>query len=276
MDATLGYRRGDLVEVKSLSEILGTLDADGKLDGLLFMPEMAQYCGQRFRVYRRATKTCVEGAGVRRMERAVLLEGLRCDGAAHEGCQRACLLFWKEAWLNPCDGATPAVASGDGSEPQGAKDGRDACLAKLPTRKDDRFYCQSTELSGATREMPGGNLHHFFRDFLAGDLTFVELSRSLWQKGVNRLRRRFGHGLYKHLAGREANPRQGRSQPPAGRMGRSQERRRDRLAPGPRGQEPGARVRDGDARLLRTPLSGGLRHPADHRRRGREEEAGAR
>ena len=33
-------RKGDLVEVRSEEEILRTLDADGKLDGLPFMPEM--------------------------------------------------------------------------------------------------------------------------------------------------------------------------------------------------------------------------------------------
>ena len=205
MNSTVGYRRGDWVEVKSLREILDTLDADGKLRGLIFMPEMAQYCGQRFRVYRRATKTCVEGLGVRRMENAVLLEGLRCDGMAHEGCQRGCLLFWKEAWLNPCTDAAPA-GHGDGSELQRTEDSRDGCLANLPTKKGDCFCCQSTEMSGATRELPGGNLRHFFRDFLAAEVTLAELGRMLWQKVINRLRRRFGQGLYKYLAGSEVKP----------------------------------------------------------------------
>ncbi len=189
------FRRGDLVEVKGAAEILATLDADGKLDGLLFMPEMARYCGQRLRVFRRATKTCIEGLGLRRMEGAVLLEGLRCDGSAHEGCQRACLLFWKEAWLKPCADA-PAAATGDPSEPRTAEEGTVPspvrCLAALPTTKGDRFYCQSTELPGATHEFPGGNLRHFFRDFLAGDVTLAELGRILRHKVVNRMRRHFG------------------------------------------------------------------------------------
>jgi hypothetical protein len=33
------------------------------------------------------------------MKNAVHLEGLRCYGTAHDGCQAACLLFWKTAWL---------------------------------------------------------------------------------------------------------------------------------------------------------------------------------
>src|SRR5262249_35222364 len=54
----LNLRAGDLVEVRSEPEILATLDAEGRLDGLPFMPEMLQYCGQRFRVFKSAHKTC--------------------------------------------------------------------------------------------------------------------------------------------------------------------------------------------------------------------------
>lgn len=43
-------RAGDWVAVKGPSEIAETLDADGALDGLPFMPEMIQYCGRRYRV----------------------------------------------------------------------------------------------------------------------------------------------------------------------------------------------------------------------------------
>ena len=46
------------MEVSSAAEILGTLDEQGRLDGLPFMPEMLQFCGQRVRVQSRAHKTC--------------------------------------------------------------------------------------------------------------------------------------------------------------------------------------------------------------------------
>ena len=49
---------GDWVEVRSKEEILRTLDKQGRLDGLPFMPQMFQYCGKRFRVFKRAHKTC--------------------------------------------------------------------------------------------------------------------------------------------------------------------------------------------------------------------------
>ena len=64
------------MEVRSKEEILRTLDG-GALDGLPFMPQMFDYCGQRFRVFRRAHKTCdtVNKTGGRRMEATVHLEG---------------------------------------------------------------------------------------------------------------------------------------------------------------------------------------------------------
>ena len=37
---------GDWVEVRSKAEILSTLDENGRLEGLPFMPQMFQYCGQ--------------------------------------------------------------------------------------------------------------------------------------------------------------------------------------------------------------------------------------
>ena len=41
---------GDWVEVKSQEEILRTLDADAELDGMPFMPEMFEFCGQKLQV----------------------------------------------------------------------------------------------------------------------------------------------------------------------------------------------------------------------------------
>ena len=51
-------RAGDWVEVRSKEEILRSLDKNGRLEGLPFMPQMFQYCGKRFRVFKRAHKTC--------------------------------------------------------------------------------------------------------------------------------------------------------------------------------------------------------------------------
>jgi len=91
---------GDLIEVRSASEIMATLDSEGKLEGLPFMPEMLAYCGRRVHVSKRADNTCALGQP-RRIEGTVHLEQLRCDGSAHRGCEAGCLFLWKEAWLRP-------------------------------------------------------------------------------------------------------------------------------------------------------------------------------
>ena len=86
---------GQGVRVRTFAEIAETLDRDGALESLPFMPEMIQFCGREFQVFRRLEKTCVEGYGARLLPNTVILEGLRCDGAAHDGCQRHCPLLWK-------------------------------------------------------------------------------------------------------------------------------------------------------------------------------------
>ena len=53
-----GLRAGDLVRVRTEEEILRTLDADGRLEGVPFMPEMLRFCGREFRVRARAHKVC--------------------------------------------------------------------------------------------------------------------------------------------------------------------------------------------------------------------------
>src|SRR5918911_4209671 len=104
---------GDIVEVKAPDEILQTLDADGTLGRLPFMPEMVEFCGKRFHVSKRVLKTCISGSiatmlGFRTND-VVLLDGLRCSGVAHDGCQKACTIFWREAWLRKID--DPGVRS---------------------------------------------------------------------------------------------------------------------------------------------------------------------
>ena len=78
---------------------------DGTLDGLPFMPEMLKYCGRTLPVAQRADTTCAGAGVVRRMHDTVHLQRVRCDGSAHDGCQAACLMFWKEAWLERAEDA---------------------------------------------------------------------------------------------------------------------------------------------------------------------------
>ena len=114
MSGSLKLRAGQVVEVLSEEEILATLDEQGELESLPFMPEMARYCGQRLTVGAVASKLCdTQGlSGMRRMENAVHLRELRCDGSAHGGCQAGCLIYWKVAWLPPpCEELTTSDPS---------------------------------------------------------------------------------------------------------------------------------------------------------------------
>src|SRR5438309_3179430 len=108
----LGLRAGDWVEVRSAAEILVTLDERGCLDALPFMPEMLKHCGKKFQVFKSAHKACdtIQDHCSRRMDNAVHLMGLRCDGEAHGGFAARCPLLWNEAWAERVRSA--AVESG--------------------------------------------------------------------------------------------------------------------------------------------------------------------
>ena len=69
VDRVLDLQPGESVEILSVSEITATLDADGKFEGIPFMPEMVPFCGRRFRVLRRADSTCARGQR-RRIDRS--------------------------------------------------------------------------------------------------------------------------------------------------------------------------------------------------------------
>jgi hypothetical protein len=171
----LGLRAGDRVEVRSRSEILATLDGNGCLDGLPFMPEMLAFAGRELRVYKRADKTCdtVNKTGSRRMMDAVHLDGLRCDGSAHGGCQAGCLLFWKEAWLKR-PGADPgAEASGAGVMNVGCSEIDLECAA---SRQDEStgetlYSCQATALPAATSPLPWWDFRQYVRDLRSGNFS---------------------------------------------------------------------------------------------------------
>ncbi|MFD2270993.1 hypothetical protein ACFS07_07275 [Undibacterium arcticum] len=167
------FFRDQWVQVRSYAEIAATLDADGKFEGVPFSAEMARYCGTRARVFRRADKTCVAGHGMRRMKATVFLQDLRCDGEFHDGCQRNCLLFWKEAWLKPADhdAEPPSIDPATVHEVRRAAE-------RLPTRRGDRYICQSTELYDATQNLSRWNIAPWLRDIAHGELTigaFLEI-----------------------------------------------------------------------------------------------------
>jgi hypothetical protein len=178
-DGTLGrLRPGDAVEVRSVEEILATLDETGRLDGLPFMPEMLQFAGKRLPVYRRAIKACdtIGNTGMYRMERAVHLEGARCDGAAHGGCQASCLLYWKEAWLKPVSPDGDLAQLGAKAEPALGAGTVTVETLERATRFDGQgssepiYSCQATDLPKAAPDhIRGWDLGQSVRDVQAGN-----------------------------------------------------------------------------------------------------------
>ena len=190
------YRRGETVEVRSQGEILATLDADGKLEGLPFQPEMLKYCGGRFRVYRRAEKVFLDHHYyVARLENTVLLADLRCDGKAHQGCQMGCLLLWKDAWLKPAN-PREALQSGNGES-------RAAAERRLLVAQGDRFCCQATELPGATSRLAWWDVRQYVRDLASGQLTLKQVARMLMLSTYNKFQRLRGRPPYGEVRGRQ-------------------------------------------------------------------------
>ncbi len=176
------FLRGQMVKVRSVSEIAATLDVDGKYDGVPFMPEMVKYCGSNARVFRRINKTCVEGHGIRSMKGTVTLEELRCDGGSHDGCQRNCPFFWKEAWLQPVEDGTPTSESFVGAISV------DKCkLDWLQTRVSDRYYCQSTELYTATSNLSRWNIGQFLDEIRNGELLIADFMRIVYRTVLHKL-----------------------------------------------------------------------------------------
>lgn len=178
----LNLRVGERVRVKSLQDILATLDQDGMLDRLPFMPEMLQYCGREFTIFKRADKTCdtIEKSGSRRMMHAVHLEGTRCDGAAHGGCEAQCLMFWKEAWLERTVGGETSLATmGSGSlrATRSFASLTETQLLATTTRPPvegseagDVYRCQVTELRNATTALSSWDLSQYVRDVRSGNI----------------------------------------------------------------------------------------------------------
>ncbi len=189
---------GDIVEVRSAREILETLDANGNLEALPFMPEMLQYCGKRFRVYKRADKTCdtIEKTGLRRMTAAVHLEGVRCDGQAHGGCQAGCLLFWKEAWLRKVDPdfvRESEVQRSNGSDesdgtPEEEETGACTVAALMKAThaatdvsdpESEKFRCQATELRTFTSPLSPWDVRQYVRDLWSGNVGLADFVRGI-------------------------------------------------------------------------------------------------
>jgi len=155
------------------------------------MPEMLQFCGQRFQVYKRAHKSCDYTTPYpflsRRVNRAVLLE-TRCDGSAHGGCQAGCTLLWKEAWLKvvSCHVRVLEVASATGADSRSHNSATcgesvlwDLTQAIDPTDRLPRYFCQATEIQKASEPLAWWDLRQYLEDYWSGNFTLRQLLTGL-------------------------------------------------------------------------------------------------
>lgn len=220
---------GDIVEVRSESEILATLDGNGRLNSMPFMPEMIQYCGKRFRVDKRADKTCdnIQPWNIRRVRNAVHLTGVRCDGQAHANCDAGCFIFWNEAWLKKVEPEfvqephlagtkTPSV---DASHTQLAETLHRATRRGTdPTSGEAIYACQATDLREFSEDLPWWDLRQYIRDVRSGNarrgigdskseklletlLGCLEVFRALLIEGFNKFQASRKGVQYPHIEG---------------------------------------------------------------------------
>ena len=194
---SLGLKAGEWVEVRSQAEILATLDKNGRLDELPFMPQMLRYCGQKLQVHKRVHKLCcmVTDTGGRRMSNAVVLEDVRCDGQAYGGCEMRCMILWKEAWLKRVDQVvtgSPSVRRGEPVNAWPSPDNIGCSEADIwaGTRAphdetgtgEPVYVCQATQVPHATQPLPRWAIGQYFEDYVSGNVRLSQiLSRLLFQ-----------------------------------------------------------------------------------------------
>ena len=187
-------RVGDVVRVRNREEILATLDENGRLDGQPFMPEMLKFVGQELRVAKSAHKTCdtitKQGNG-RQVDGAVHLEGVRCDGSGHDGCQAGCLIFWRYDWLETLDGrplrnrvaARPAGLVVDEAVLHAdTKAGSDANGRQL-------YRCSATEVLNASRPLSAIDPRQYIADVRTGNASVRDIIRVVRQIFINQFQR---------------------------------------------------------------------------------------
>jgi hypothetical protein len=169
-------RPGDRVALRAPEEILATLDVQGMLEGVPFMPEMLRFCCQAFTVAKRVEKICdtICPIASRRMQDCVYLDKLRCDGAAHGGCDAECRIYWKEAWLVCISPDALPV------QPDEASLATLRATIQAQTRQPgqlEAYRCQATEARRATTKLPVWDMRQYAREVTSGNATRAQVLR---------------------------------------------------------------------------------------------------
>jgi hypothetical protein len=97
----LDLQPGEIVRVKTKSEIEQTLNSGSKNRGLWFDREMHRFCGGEFRVATVVRKIVDEASGkmLTMNNPCIILEGVAATGEYLGLCPQNELIYWREAWL---------------------------------------------------------------------------------------------------------------------------------------------------------------------------------
>jgi hypothetical protein len=174
---------GDLVRVRSREEILATLDANGRLDGQPFMPEMLEFAGRELPVDKIAHKTCDTinrpSTGLRKLDHTVHLTDARCDGSAHGGCQAGCLLFWREEWLETPDGVPLRAPQAAPNPVVTEQTLADDTVAGVADDGATLYRCAATEVMRATSPLAPLEMGQYVDDVRSGNFSALFVIRGL-------------------------------------------------------------------------------------------------
>jgi hypothetical protein len=114
------------------------------------------------------------------------LEGARCDGSAHGGCQASCLLYWKDAWLKPVSPKGGLETSAGAADPASGVNAVTVGTLERATRVDTAgsdkpiYACQATDLpKAAPTHIRGWDLGQSVRDVRVGNARVWPMAKGL-------------------------------------------------------------------------------------------------
>jgi hypothetical protein len=199
-------RPGDLVRVRSASEIFATLDEDGTVEGIPFMPEMLRYVDKHYRVSKRIEKICwyTAESSSRRLPGTLFLEDLRCDGGGHGGCQAECRIYWKEEWVERVEAEAPERSRDEESfeRLRALVSERSRTSKSFENGPEEVFRCQITESLGASSPLQPREWGQYVAEVRNGNVGITRFLKVFVRMNVWRVLQRLGRtpGLPK-LAG---------------------------------------------------------------------------
>lgn len=128
------------------------------------------------------------------MTNTVHLEGLRCEGEGHGGCQAGCLIYWKEAWLKRASKDTVSVQH---LQPSGAvataNDARCTAQtllnasAQTDAQGETVYTCQATEVLRFSSYMWAWDPRQYIRDLRSGNLATGMAGDSWGQQALEKV-----------------------------------------------------------------------------------------